>query len=482
MSPRASESRATPMPPHDSRNAAAAEPPASQAGSPLVAALARATASVFYRIERVGADVPAGPVLLVANHPNALLDPSVVWATAGRDIRFLAKSTLFERNLLAPLIRRSGAIPVYRRKDEGVDMSRNADMFSAVGASLAHGDAVCLFPEGTSHSSGRLEELRTGAARIALRAAASGVAVSIVPVGLNFDRKAVFRSRVTVFYGPPFSCGDLVEMHERDPAQAVRVLTDRVALALRKLIVEADPQSDAHIVNRVERLYRASRRSSPAAEDRVERRRIIAVGLDRLRRLELERYESIYQRLRVYDALLSRFGLRDHDVDRSVELAAAIRFALREILAALLLVPLGLAGVSFFAVPYVLTAIASRTGPRTPDVQATVKAVAGIVFYPLWAGLTGIAAWRLIGGPWAVVGAVAAQPPLAIATLLAVERELSVLRTVRAYLAARTIPLPVHRRLKRRQNEISDLLDEVYEVLTRPTAGPGDNTADRPQP
>jgi hypothetical protein len=87
----------------------------------------------------------------------------VIWATAGRDVRFLAKSGLFE-GALKPLVAGSGAIPVYRRIDEGADVSKNARTFSAVDRALAAGDAICLFPEGVSHSAGRLVPLRTGAA------------------------------------------------------------------------------------------------------------------------------------------------------------------------------------------------------------------------------------------------------------------------------------------------------------------------------
>ena len=78
--------------------------------NPAVRWLARTACWVFYRTDRVG-DVPAhGAVLLLPNHPNALLDPAVIWATAGRDVRFLAKSTLFS-GPLGPLIVSAGAIP-----------------------------------------------------------------------------------------------------------------------------------------------------------------------------------------------------------------------------------------------------------------------------------------------------------------------------------------------------------------------------------
>ncbi len=144
------------------------------------------------------------PLLLLPNHPNSLLDPAVIWATSGRDVRFLAKSTLFD-GPLRPLLAGAGAIPVYRKLDQGVDVSKNAETFAAVDAALAAGDAICIFPEGVSHSTGRLVPLRTGAARMALSAARAGTRVALVPVGLNFERKTAFRSRVTVVYGQPRS-------------------------------------------------------------------------------------------------------------------------------------------------------------------------------------------------------------------------------------------------------------------------------------
>ena len=156
----------------------------------------------YYRVERLGGALPDGALLLVANHPNTLLDPAVIQTTAGRRIRFLAKSTLFAGHPLSPLIRRSGAIPVYRKIDPGVDTSRNVEMFAAVEASLADGEAICLFPEGISHAGGRLEPLRTGAARMVLDNCAAGRPVTVVPVGLNFDALARFRSRVTTVFRP----------------------------------------------------------------------------------------------------------------------------------------------------------------------------------------------------------------------------------------------------------------------------------------
>ena len=125
----------------------------------------------FYRTDCLGSIPQHGAVLLLPNHPNSLLDPALVWATTGRDVRFLAKSTLFD-GPFGLVLRGAGAIPVYRRIGSGVDTSKNVETFAAVSAAFAAGDAVCIFPEGISHSTGRLEPLRTGAARMTLDAGA----------------------------------------------------------------------------------------------------------------------------------------------------------------------------------------------------------------------------------------------------------------------------------------------------------------------
>ena len=90
----------------------------------LIDRLASAIAHTFYRVDHVGVPPGRGPLLLLPNHPNSLLDPTLVMATAERPVRFLAKSTLFGTPL-RPLLRAAGAIPVYRRQDEGVDTSKN---------------------------------------------------------------------------------------------------------------------------------------------------------------------------------------------------------------------------------------------------------------------------------------------------------------------------------------------------------------------
>jgi glycerol-3-phosphate O-acyltransferase / dihydroxyacetone phosphate acyltransferase len=415
--------------------------------------VAAAMAHLFYRVDVAGRPQPDGPLLLLPNHFNALLDPALVMATAGRPVRFLAKSTLFH-GFFRPLLGAASAIPVYRKQD-GVETGRNDETFAAVHAALARGDAVCVFPEGISHSSGRLEELRTGAARMALSAAASGIDVHMVPVGINLERKTTFRSRATVAYGAPFRAAAA----ETD-ADAVRRLTRQIGDHMRALLVEADPDGDAHLIERLNRLYVAGRGAQDDAAADVERRKTIA---DALRRVRLERpefYASALIQLRRYDDRLRRFGLTDDALDWDVSHTAALTFIATEVPLAVLLLPVAVAAMVTFAVPYGLTALASRI-TRETDVTATVKVVAGTLIYSMWmAVLVGLAWWW--GGWLLATLALMTVPVLAVGGLLAIERESSAWQTVRSWLAARDARHITRTALRRRRAELADVLDEVH--------------------
>jgi 1-acyl-sn-glycerol-3-phosphate acyltransferase len=430
----------------------------------LVRFLARTTCRLFYRVDRVGGALPAGAVLLLPNHSNALLDPAIVWATAGRDVRFLAKSTLF-RGPLAPLVAGAGAIPVYRPSDAGAEVSRNTETFAAVDAALAAGDVVCVFPEGISHSTGRLEPLRTGAARMALSAERAGTRVSLVPIGLNFERKTAFRSRGVVVYGAAFSCADLARDDEEEP---VRRLTDRIASHMRQLLVEADPAGDAALVERVERLYAAARLAPSGADERLARRRVIAAGIERLRASDPQRYNEILLQLRRYDERLQRFGFRDRHLDWDLSHAQAVRFALRELALAAVLLPLSSAALVVFAAPYRLTALAARRATNEPDVTATAKVVGGALIYTAWLASLGAAAWRLVGPGFALL-VLSALVAVAIAGLFAIERETAVADAVRAWVRLRRTGGGTRERLRRRRSELADVLDDVGRWLAPTT-------------
>ena len=173
----------------------------------LVAFLRLVTRVFFRTVEVVGRDhVPrVGPVIFVGNHPNSLVDPVVISTTCRRRVRFAARDGLFSSPLLRPILWALGSVPIKRRQDhaEGTSAIDNESAFRALHEVLDAGGAFGIFPEGVSYTESELQPLKTGAARIALSAAARGIPVTIVPVGLSYRRKQRFRGRVLVQYGRP---------------------------------------------------------------------------------------------------------------------------------------------------------------------------------------------------------------------------------------------------------------------------------------
>ena len=174
----------------------------------LTRALWRAALFAFFRrIDVQGrGNVPGrGPVLIVANHTNAFVDPLLVLTRLRRTVTLTAKSTLRKNPLLAPLMRALHVVEFHRAQDvaEGADPAKNRGAMDACVRRLAEGGCVVIFPEGVSHSDPSLRPFRTGAARIALaylEAHPDGAPLVIVPAGLHFEAKERFRSSAGVVF------------------------------------------------------------------------------------------------------------------------------------------------------------------------------------------------------------------------------------------------------------------------------------------
>jgi len=367
------------------------------ASLPLVS---RTAAFVYYRVRYAGSPVPAtGPVLLVANHPNSLLDPMLVVAAARRPVRFLAKAPLFHDPKTAWLVKSAGAIPVYRRADDPTQVEKNVDAFAAVYAELAQGAAVGIFPEGLSHSEPALAPLKTGAARMALGAARmTGGTFPIVPVGLLFRRKDEFRSAAYVVTGKAVTWDDLAGRDVED-ADAVRALTNRVEAALRAVTVNLEQWADQPLVECAVRIWEAEHATMPTAAERVARldRTTHLLGVVRetgdgeglaLAR-DVERFRRRLQRLR----------LRPADVGAAIGASRGIGWAAGKLyLLAPLALALALAGLVAFYAPYRLTGWIVGRVRLKPDERSTWKLLIGIGVYTLWTVVVAVAAGGVGGG------------------------------------------------------------------------------------
>jgi glycerol-3-phosphate O-acyltransferase/dihydroxyacetone phosphate acyltransferase len=379
-----------------------------------LAAGVRVLLRVFFReVEVMGTRPPRGhPLVLVANHENNLLDPLLVLAFSGAHPRFLAKSTLWSHPLVAPLLVLAGALPVYRRQDEGANVAANADTFAASGEVLAAGGAVALFPEGTSHNQPHRLPLKTGAARIVFEAQARHGAkgVLVLPVGLTYDRKDRFRSRVLVQVGPTLDPSQEAASYAVDPRRAVRTLTARIAEALAEVTLNHGSWEEARLVLRAAAFLAeaATPERPPTLSDLWTARKWVWREYQALSALDPQRAADLAGEVSRYDRAAGDMWWRGPAVP-----GPRLRPA-----AALLLIPVGLVGLVLNWLPYRLPGRLSGWLTRTPDEPASYKLMAGLVLFPLFWAAEAAAAWSLAGNAGALATLVAAPATGYVALLL----------------------------------------------------------------
>ena len=153
--------------------------------------LAAITLRLFFkRIDVVDRSaVPEGPVLLVSNHSNGLVDPLLPMVVLGRRVTLTGKNVLKKNRLLALIAWGIDLIWFHRAEDcgKGANPRENVASMRRCREVLAGSGAVSIFPEGISHSDLRMRSFHGGAARIALdfvRKDGNPGGLKIVPVGL----------------------------------------------------------------------------------------------------------------------------------------------------------------------------------------------------------------------------------------------------------------------------------------------------------
>src|SRR5439155_1121595 len=264
-----------------------------------------------------------GPLLLCVNHPNNLIDSLVVGSVLRRKVHYLATAAMFRNRPMARFLLAAGAIPVYRKQDDPDKMDRNTDTFAACYAAFGRGRVVAIYPEGTTHAEARVQRIKTGAARIALTYEGEHPGeLTMIPVGLSFEARKSFRSRVLVAFGEPIQPAAYLTAWHEDPMKAVDALTRDLQWAMEGQVVNVERIDDQQLLHAIEELYRdelaaqvmESRGLARRDVDPVRLSRSIAGAVQYFKALDPLRIEALWQRIQAYRALLAQYHLRDEAV------------------------------------------------------------------------------------------------------------------------------------------------------------------------
>ena len=388
---------------------------------------------LFFRIEPVSdparsLELP-GPVVFVGNHPNGLIDPGLFLILAKRKITFLAKAPLFSMPVLGWILKGLVALPVFRKQDGPGDTTKNEGTLAASADALVAGRAITIFPEGKSHSEPQLAELKTGCARIALDAARRGADVMIVPMGLTYEAKNRYRSRVHAAAGAPIAVKPFIEKPGEDPHEAAKRLTAAIADAITEVTLNLEKWEDLPIVETAEALY-ALAQTADAGD--AERKKAFARGMSLLRDEQPERFHRIKAQLAAFRRRLELVRVSPDELTNRYRPATVAWFVVRNLMW-LLGLPMFLGGMVLFTVPYFIPKAMVKVARPEVDTESTVKVLTLMLLAPCWWALLTALAFFFAGGVGPAVATFLAVPPLALFTRYYFERRSAALHDTRVF-------------------------------------------------
>ena len=171
---------------------------------------------LIYRVKVIGKEnIPKkGAVIFCGNH-RTYLDPQIIVATAGRDMRFLAKEELAQNPFFKLLGNLFSAILVKRDEKDLTAVKESLK-------TLKVGGCIGLFPEGTRNGLEKNDgQIKSGAAYLAIKTGAKVIPIGIIGKAKPFSKNAII-------YGEPLDFSEYKALGKEGDEKASEVLKDKI--------------------------------------------------------------------------------------------------------------------------------------------------------------------------------------------------------------------------------------------------------------
>lgn len=180
------------------------------------------------------------PIILLANHQNALMDALIIVMNVKEAPYFLARSDVFKKPWVSRFLHYLRMIPIYRFRDGRETLKNNPAIFDKCGKLLSQGKTLMLFPEGNHGLHRRVRwPMRKGFVKMIFSALEKNpdLDIRIVPVGLNYLKAQGFPDSVALHIGK-----DLAVQGFYDPKDLTRTESQ-----LKKEVYDRLKQLTTHI-------------------------------------------------------------------------------------------------------------------------------------------------------------------------------------------------------------------------------------------
>lgn len=346
---------------------------------------------LYYReilILNKGALSGKGPRIIIANHPNTMLDAWIIGYACKEPVYYMTKGTFFNTSFKKKLLMYLGLIPINRAVDNKTSGVSNVDSFELCYQVLEQGKTLVIFPEGNSQAEKLLRMLKSGAARIALeteRRNNGTLGLKIIPIGLVYLQPEKFRSSVLATVGAAISPLPYLDEFKVDSLRAARRLTDDFRVGLTALLVESEDRAKEDLADQIRAVLSASSelKSGKKLVEDVELIKIINRSLNRMERNEPEKYRKVETLVAQLNWLMKRHRIQSDFLDRNYRFALFFRQLIQSGLLLILAFPLFLFGFVHNIIPFKFTDLIMPKLVESKEYYAPIAILLGLFLYPL---------------------------------------------------------------------------------------------------
>ncbi|NRA10515.1 MAG: 1-acyl-sn-glycerol-3-phosphate acyltransferase [Crocinitomicaceae bacterium] len=328
-----------------------------------------------------------GPKIIIANHPNTLMDAWILGYVCNRRVYYMTKGTFFTSPLKRWVLNGLGMIPVNRKADGVSSGVSNEDSFEACYRLLEEGETLVVFPEGSSFQGRLLRKLKSGAARIAIQTELrneGGLGLKIFPVGLNYIRPEKFGGSVLATIGEPISPLPYLEEFKTDSLKAARKLTEQLTMGLSRLIVRSEQSEEEELVEGIVDIISSDyiKSESKGVERDVEVMRSVFDQMNVIRISQPWKIEEIKMLVESINWQIDNLNIKSDFLDRKYRSTMFKRQLVQSILFLVLGFPIFLYGFIHNIFQFKITDFIVVKAIKEVEYTAPILVLLGLIFYP----------------------------------------------------------------------------------------------------
>lgn len=340
---------------------------------------------LYYRKVSYVYDEPpdfSSPVIIAANHQNALMD--CLLTICGTKIQpvYLARADIFKRKWIAHLLRKLRIAPVYRMRDGRRNLQKNDETFDMATRLLASGGTLALFPEGAHNRREQMLPLKKGLAKIALRAWPDCENLKILPLGISYSNYDKTQSDARLHFGKAIELKRFANEFNQSENHLIAELNTSLEAEIKKRCIHIEDAENYPLLKQLRDTYVCglSGKTYDIHSDFKQSKDIT----EALNKLQLANPSGF---LKIQESALSYFGMLNDTNCDDVALAGNLLQRPTSTLSCLAGLVVGFpffaAGFAFHLIPYGLPWLFTRYRLKDPQFISSIRfAASGLLTFP----------------------------------------------------------------------------------------------------